>query len=273
MLVAITLGNLEEVKKLLETSEEDWDTKKALEVLQSKNFGLSQQDVIRFFLDRDTSRDTMYIHKAKCNIPFVMESQLIDLIRLYVEFGASYSTGFKTKYHPIYTAVNHEHFKLFEYFLDLGLSPNAPAKSGSLLSYVTIQANTTDFMKILLARGADPNMRFRDGSTVLHYFCNQSTHVHNSEDKLRFLLENGADPNIENRVGQGPLNLIKYKLGYSPRRLSKTVSLLIEYGANYEHKDNKGNSYRMTFEARSPDLDFDELVSEVMGGKTIKSAK
>lgn len=79
----------------------------------------------------------------------------------------------------------------------------------------------------LLAAGADPNSKKRNGESAL------ATAVsYDHYDVVKILLEAGADPNIEARRGMAPL---------SQAQNAKMVNLLVEYGADPNIPDRDGD--------------------------------
>ena len=58
-------------------------------------------------------------------------------------------------------------------------------------------------VNILLNAGADPNILFRDGLTILHCAL-----LANTRGFIKTLLDAGADPNKPNEFGETPLNWV-----------------------------------------------------------------
>ena len=58
-----------------------------------------------------------------------------------------------------------------------------------------------EVVKILLHAGADPNVLFHDGLTILHCFV-----LTGNKDYIKILLNAGADPNKPNKFGEYPLS-------------------------------------------------------------------
>ncbi len=83
----------------------------------------------------------------------------------------------------------------------------------------------------LLANGADPNLKSKEGEPILHY----AVWLGNL-DKLDDLLQAGADPNATDQYGQTALH------SAVSRGQAGTVKLLLRYGANPERKSRDGTS-------------------------------
>ena len=80
-------------------------------------------------------------------------------------------------------------------------------------------------IELLLEKGADPNIKNKDGDTPLHIACRnnfQSIHI-------ELLLGKGADPNIKNKAEDTPLDVVCKSLN-NP---SSVIRLLIIYGARH----------------------------------------
>src|SRR5918993_2340016 len=84
--------------------------------------------------------------------------------------------------------------------LDLGADPNFEAADGFPAVYgalSTERADRLELVKLLLARGADPNARGINDYTPLHLAVSQ-----HDEAAMRLLLAHGADPALPTRIDQ-----------------------------------------------------------------------
>ena len=90
--------------------------------------------------------------------------------------------------------------------------------------YCAIESNTPDIAKLLLEKGADPDIKYRDEYTLLHIL------VGVNDIKLikliKLLLQYHADPNLKNKHDKTPLY---YAI---VNKNIKMVKLLLEYGAD-----------------------------------------
>ena len=84
---------------------------------------------------------------------------------------------------------------------------------------------------VLIASGADVNVKTNNGSTPLH-----SAAVGNASDVARLLLENGAEVNAKNDNGNTPLHRAAWK------NASDVARLLLENGAEVNVKRNDDNT-------------------------------
>ncbi len=108
-------------------------------------------------------------------------------------------------------------------------------------------------VELLFNYGADINATDIYGNTALFYSCHPQDHylyemysykheelipVKRNVEMTQFLLENNADPNIANNKGISPLH------NAITRRNAEMAKLLIQYGANLDHRDENGTSVK-----------------------------
>lgn len=84
--------------------------------------------------------------------------------------------------------------------------------------------------KALIENGANVNAAANDGTTALHLAVN------GPEDSIKALIKANADPNAQDRNGNTPLILAAKWSG------EKTVRMLLRAGADYNIKNNAGES-------------------------------
>jgi len=87
-----------------------------------------------------------------------------------------------------------------------------------------------DIIRRLLNRGANVNLKDKEGSTPLHYAARQP-----DEELADLLLANGADPNALDASGKTPLH-------HAAREDSDIVRVLLKYGARADVTDKDGDT-------------------------------
>ena len=107
-------------------------------------------------------------------------------------------------------------------FLSSGTNPNCC--QGKPLYYATRGSTRshiqTDTIKLLLGAGADPNMKWANGMTPLHFAVNYDYRA------IKMLLDAGALPNIANQNGETPLHMA-VESGHV-----ECAKVLLKYGAD-----------------------------------------
>lgn len=147
--------------------------------------------------------------------------------------------------------------------LKQGADVNYQNPGGSTPLFVATNKNKTDVVRLLLERGADPNIHPKQNSPLTRA-------VGRDTEIVRLLLAAGADPNFETgpTIHHTPLGLAAssrtetfatlkergHYHGFFPN-ISETVKLLIAAGADIDHKDNWGRTpLRIAVGANSVDV-------------------
>ena len=100
--------------------------------------------------------------------------------------------------HPLEYAIYWSPVGFISTLLNAGSNPNYQDQSGFpaiIAALSTDRADRLEVVRVLIERGADPNMRGVNDWTPLHY----SVAIRSAE-AIRLLLEAGADPTLETRI-------------------------------------------------------------------------
>eukprot|EP01036_Dinobryon_divergens_P031629 gene31629-41062_t len=107
----------------------------------------------------------------------------------------------------LFVAAKNAHQDVMKLLLDRGANPNLPSKSGTTALHMTSQESCHEVVALLLERGADPNLiEKRYGETALHWAAEQG-----HRDIIALLLERGANPNLTNQAGKKPIDVARTK--------------------------------------------------------------
>lgn len=169
------------------------------------------------------------------------ESQYLTKAKGAVEVGAKIDPKFLVK------AAREGWYYLAKYCLDNGVDVNFVDEHGGTVLYRSIQygkcndlikyalfddvtqfEKSNDIVKLLLARGADVNVKNVDGDTPLH----QAAHNGNNEI-VKLLMTMGANAKAKDFYGNGPLWQAGFYYGDAA-----TVQLLIDADADVNAKSH-----------------------------------
>ncbi len=108
-----------------------------------------------------------------------------------------------------------------------------PSLSGRVYAfYLSLEAERLEMVKVLLARGVDPNLADESGQRPLHWVAGSG----GSSQALKVLLEAGADLNAVDLERRSALHLAAREDQFELARF------LIDQGADLELKDSAGNT-------------------------------
>jgi ankyrin len=192
--------------------------------------------------------------------------------KVLVEAGADVNETSSFGWTALLVATQNKYYKLGEYLLQHGAKPNIANDGGWTPLYIAtdnrnIEAGDypvrkpdmdhLDFIKELLAAGADPNLRMHSSTETRTVFTNQWLVENGATPFLRaaqsgdlvlmkLLLAHGADPKIATDFNVTPL-MVASGIGWvegvtyewSPQETLDTVRFLLDHGANVNAQDTE----------------------------------
>lgn len=133
----------------------------------------------------------------------------------------------------LFCIIEANNFELLKNFNFDEVKINQRNEKGFTALQIVTCAKNLKSMKLLLTRGADPNIFFIDTTkdTLLHCLTLSS-----SFEMMKILVEFGADVNAKNNSGHTPLH---YAMSYGS---IKNIQFLLEHKADLNAKNEFGNT-------------------------------
>jgi ankyrin repeat protein/predicted Ser/Thr protein kinase len=125
---------------------------------------------------------------------------------------------------------------MVETLLTAGAHVDTPDARGRTALYRAAQEGKPEVVRLLMDRGAKPNLRANDGSTALIAAVTFSRPV-----VVEYLLDHGADVNLGDRTGATPLMVAADASPYI-KDPSHFIKMLLKHGAKKGLKDARGRT-------------------------------
>ena len=206
--------------------------------------------------------------------PLIFATRQGDLatVKVLVEAGADVNETSEFDWSALLVATQNRYYRIGEYLLQHGANPNLANGGGWNPLYIATDNRNIeggdypvrkpdmdhlDFIKELLAAGANPNLRMHSSTETRTVFTNQwlvedgataFLRAAQSGDLvlMRLLLEHGADPSIATYYNVTPL-MVASGIGWvegvtyewSPKQTLETVQFLLDHGADVNAQDTE----------------------------------
>ncbi len=202
----------------------------------------------------------------------------LDSAKLLLDAGASVNQTTEYGWTPLLTAVNNRNYKLAAYLIERGADVNLANKGGWTPLYLATDNRNIEggdypvpkpdldhleIIRLLLERGARPNVRVKDNTLTRTIFTMQwlfeggatpfvrAAHSGDTE-LLRLLLRHGADPKVVTDLGDSALT-VAAGIGWvegvtyerSPQDNLDAITLLLDLGLDPNHANHEGRTALM----------------------------
>jgi ankyrin repeat protein len=233
---------------------------------------------------------------------FAVRENDMDSVRVLVEAGADVNEVSEFGWSPLLTAIQNRFYRIGMYLLEHGADPDIANEGGWNPLYIATDNRNIEggdyptrkpdmdhleFIRALLAAGADPNLRMNSSTETRTIFTHQWLREEGATPFLRaaqssdlelmkLLLDNGADPNIKTRHGVTPL-MVAAGIGWvqgvtyewSEAANIETVKLLLELGNRVNDQDSEDGRTAMMGAAHKGRTEVARLLVEAGGDLSI----
>lgn len=203
---------------------------------------------------------------------FAVREGDLESVKALVEAGADVNQVSEYGWTPLLTATQNRYYQIGAYLLEHGADPNIANEGGWNPLYIATDNRNIEggdyptrkpdmdhleFIKLLLAKGADPNLRMKSSTETRTIFTHQWLREEGATPFLRaaqssdlelmqLLLDHGADPNINTLVGVTPL-MVAAGIGWvegvtfewSEEANKEAIRWLIELGNDVNAQDTE----------------------------------
>ena len=206
-----------------------------IDELLAKHYNkISELADIRVFLDKHEIRGYTNLEKLFNDKSTVSKfSEFVNLKKVLDKYATSLNEptyeGANYIFHILRKASEIAHFKEFlesQDSEDLKHVLNHKVYGRAVLH--SVADHYPEVTKILLEKGADPNIKDDEGKTPLHYAIE-----FNCPESMEVLLEKGADPDIKDGMGNASLHCTN---------IPKNIEILLDKGANPNIQANDGET-------------------------------
>ena len=131
--------------------------------------------------------------------------------------------------------------------LDKGANPNLRNRDGTAPLHIAVAEAHLEAVRLLVHFGAELDLRDLDGLSALQLAMQCRKIPSTDPQLLRILLEEGADPNVQDQNGRTPLHMAAFESQL------EAVEILTEFGADLQTRDNDGHTaVQLAINCRKP---------------------
>ena len=182
-----------------------------------------------------------------------------DLSELLIQRGADVNTIDKWGHTPLYFAlVRYDDLDIMNILIANGAEVDIKHPGGETVLMSAATAGRTEAVNLLLEAGANVNAKNDRGQTALHRMLDVRIHsdwqYRQSKDTVELLLNKGADVNLKDKDGRTPLHLAAESADRD------IVKLLLDKGARVNEKDDESGFTALHHAARFGNKDAAELL-------------
>jgi len=205
LLQAALIGDVEEVKKLLEKGANPNARDKYGRTPLHWTAARGRLSAVEFLLEKGADPNARE-QKGCTPLHWAAYNGRLSVVKLLLEKGADLHAKDKYGRTPLHFAAEKGRLDVFILLLKRGADPNARDKYGRTPLHDAAYRGKLDVVKLLLERGADLHARDKNGRTPL-YFAAYNGRL----DVVKLLLESGADPNARDKDGKRPVDVAREK--------------------------------------------------------------
>jgi len=173
----------------------------------------------------ESGNTPLHVLSSCCvNYKINQEGKLINIVQLMIDRGADINAK---NYHVGKTSL-HDAFE-------------------KIVIYNCTSIN--NFIRLLIQKGGDVNAYSNDGSTPLHYLCDNYYTIGNDKEAIKqfeylaeLLIENGADINVKNKDGNTPFHNLLSGTRDVANNLEEIIQYFIHKGTDINAKNENGQS-------------------------------
>ena len=147
-----------------------------------------------------------------------------------------YATKNATKKPPSNQYIKRLTKRLAKYISEKKIDPNIKNKDGQTVLWYACEYKLTEELVLLLRAGTKVNIRDKSDDTALHMACGL---WNGFTEGVELLLKAGANPNIKNNNGETPLHVY---LDKCTRDKVEIIELLFKAGGTLNVRDKNGNT-------------------------------
>ncbi len=143
---------------------------------------------------------------------YAVQSGNVRVVRVLLKAGADVNAKTRQNVTPLIASINMAWGKpeITLALIDAGADVNVAESDGDTALWIATTESSTEVMKALLKKGADPNVPSKsmgfNGDTPLHMAA-----MNGLIDAVKVLLDYGASPAIRNAAGRTPLEVANPK--------------------------------------------------------------